>query len=216
MHSDPELLGLIALGEHVGTDDEVAHAHSCPDCAAELAELHRLAVLGRSVDSEIAMAIPSPDVWIKIREELGFTLPLEWSANAQAFPSSPTAKVAEAAGVSDRGLTAHAHLAPVASRWEEASGTAELATDERGRRVLQVDLHAHLPNSGVRQAWLIHRDDDKVRQTLGILDGRHGLWTIDQSIDLREFPMLDISQQRAGETEHSGQTIVRGQLILAG
>ena len=112
-------------------------------------------------------------------------------------------------------MTAHAQLAPVASAWSDASGRAEIATDERGRRVLQVDLHAHLPHSGVRQAWLIHRDDSSVRQVLGILDGPHGLWTIDQSIDLDEFPILDISQQGTGETEHSGQTIVRGQLILA-
>jgi hypothetical protein len=55
-----------------------------------------------------------------------------------------------------------------------------------------------------------------VRQTLGILDGPHGLWTIEHSIDLEEFGILDISQQGTGETEHSGHTIVRGELTLAG
>jgi len=111
-------------------------------------------------------------------------------------------------------LTAQAHLVPVDAIWSHASGKAAIATDEHGRRVLQVDLEADLPTSGVRQAWLIHRDDPTQRQTLGILDGPHGLWTIDHSIDLESYGILDISQQGAGEVEHSGQTIVRGDLAL--
>jgi hypothetical protein len=80
--------------------------------------------------------------------------------------------------------------------------------------VLQVALHADLPTSGVRQAWLIHRDDPTMRQTLGILDGRDGLWTVDHSVDLEQYAILDISQQEIGETEHSGKTLVRGELTL--
>jgi hypothetical protein len=110
--------------------------------------------------------------------------------------------------------TAHAELTPVEPSWSAASGVAEIATDEHGRRVLTVALQADLPTSGVRQAWLIHRDDPNVRQSLGILDGPHGLWTVEHSIDLQEYGILDISQQRTGETEHSGHTIVRGELTL--
>ena len=68
--------------------------------------------------------------------------------------------------------------------------------------------------SGLRHAWLVHRDDPTRRQALGILDGPYGVWTVDRSIDLEQYAIVDISQQGASETEHSGQTIVRGQLTL--
>ena len=200
MHSDPELLALLALGEREGTDDERAHAQSCPQCAAELSELSRVVVVGRHVGADPALAVPSPDVWARIRAELVLE-------EATLEPPAPL--------MSSQGLTAHARLTPVGAPWSSASGTAELAIDALGRRLLQVALSAELPTSGVRQAWLVHRDDPTVRQSVGILDGPHGLWTIERSIDLAEYPILDISQQGTGETEHSGQTIVRGQLALA-
>lgn len=246
MHTDPELLGLLALGEHVGSEDDRVHAQTCPECAGELSELHRLVTLGRSVGAETAMAIPSQNVWARIRDELGLEPTLEppMHRSMRLFPDtleSPTVvRTVEATPTAEPGskhprrsmlaivkaalagsshgsedeLTAHATLTPVEAFWSDASGTAEVATDEQGRRLLQVNLHADLPTSGVRQAWLVHRDDPTVRQTLGILDGRHGLWTIEQSIDLNKYAILDISQQATGETEHSGETIVRGELAL--
>jgi anti-sigma factor RsiW len=108
-----------------------------------------------------------------------------------------------------------ARLAPVRAAWSSASGEAELATDDLGRRLLQVSLHADLPSTGVRQAWLVHRDDPGQRQTLGVLDGRHGLWTVEHAIDLELYPILEISQQSIGSDGHSGQTIVRGELVPA-
>ena len=41
MHADPELLGLLALGEDVGTADDRDHVQSCPQCADEVSELRR-------------------------------------------------------------------------------------------------------------------------------------------------------------------------------
>lgn len=195
MHADPELLALLALGEHAGTEHERRHARSCPACASEVAELHRVATLGRGAGAETALSTPGRDVWARIRDELGLGPVVDGSGDE---------------------LTAHARLTPVGPVWSDASGQAELATDDRGRRILQVALQAQLPASGVRLAWLVHRDDPGVRQVLGILDGSHGLWTVDHSIDLQEYPILDISQQNPGEVAHSGQTIVRGEFALAG
>ena len=209
MHVDPELLGLLALGEEAGTEDDRAHLQSCPECAAELAELRRVVDLGRSVSTEPALVAPSPEVWARIRHELALDV-----TPAPPADSADLAAIPPDAARSGHELTAHARLVPVAASWSSASGTAELATDERGRRVLQVALYADLPTSGVRQAWLVHRDDPSLRQTLGILDGPHGLWTVEHSIDLEEYSVLDISQQNTGETEHSGQTIVRGEFTL--
>lgn len=219
MHTDSELLSLLALGEQVGSENERLHAETCPVCAGELSELRRLVTLGRSVEAETPLVVPSDTVWARIRDELD--LDVEPTVETPVHPRrTPLAliKAALAGGshASDNGQTAHATLTPVETYWSAASGTAELATDERGRRVLQVALHADLPTSGVRQAWLIHRDDPTLRQTLGILDGPHGLWTVAQSLDLEKYAILDISQQGTGETEHSGQTIVRGELALVG
>ncbi|HEY5788508.1 MAG TPA: hypothetical protein VIT65_27425 [Microlunatus sp.] len=113
-------------------------------------------------------------------------------------------------------LVAHATFAPVQAGWSSSSGEAVIATDALGRRILRVALDAELPSSGVRHAWLVHREDETRKQTLGILDGPYGVWTVDQSIDLEQYAILDISQQGASEIEHSGQTIVRGQLTVVG
>ena len=260
MHTDPELLSLLALGEHAGTEDDRMHAQTCPDCAGELSELHRLVTLGRSVGADTELVAPSADVWARIRQDLALEATVELPApepilapsdrtsrslttpdstaprsrapeskatDAKAPDSTPLrrarralltiikAAVAGSSHAFEDEPTAHARLTPVQPRWSDASGQAELATDEHGRRLLQVTLHADLPTSGLRQAWLVHRDDPEIRQSLGILDGPHGLWTIEHSIDLQTYAILEISQQGAGEVDHSGHTIVRGELALA-
>lgn len=196
MHTDPELLALLALGEATGTADDRDHVAACPVCAGELAELTRVVELARSA-ADLTLVDPAPHVWAAIRAELD-------------------ERPADARPVLVQDQRAHARLTPVLAPWSQASGEAELATDGHGRRLLQVSLLADLPSTGVRQAWLVHRDDPAQRQTLGILDGRHGLWTVEHAIDLTQYPILEISQQGIGTTEHSGQTIVRGELLPVG
>lgn len=198
MHTDPELLSLLALSEDTGDDESILHSQSCPTCAEELSQLQLVVTLGRSVRDEGPLVVPSGDVWSRISKELAL--------DPSLHPVTDNAVTRE--------LAAQAHLTPVDASWSQASGTAELHSDAQGRRVLQVALHADLPSSGVRQAWLIHRDDPTMRQTLGILDGVDGLWTVDHSVDLEQYAILDISQQEIGETEHSGHSLVRGELTL--
>lgn len=245
MHTDPELLSLLALGEEVGTDEDRSHVQTCPTCAEELSELHRLVTLGRGVGADSELTVPGPHVWNRIRAELALLPGLEpradesavvledhpesYAADRTSAASATTTPVsthprpsllavleAALAGQSrgSAGLVAHATLAPVQGAWSGASGEAVIATDQLGRRILQVALEPDLPYSGVRHAWLIHRDDPTLKQTLGILDGPYGVWTVDKSINLEQYAILDISQQRASETEHSGQTVVRGQLTV--
>lgn len=205
MHTDPELLSLLALGEEIGDDDGLQHARSCPTCSSELSELQLVVTLGRSVRDEEALIAPSAAVWARITRELALDPSLRPPADASPPSESP---------LSAHGVRAEAHLSPVDAPWSHASGTAHLSSDAQGRRILQVALHADLPTSGVRQAWLLHRDDPTQRQTLGILDGSDGLWTVDHSVDLEQYAILDISQQEIGETEHSGRSLVRGELTL--
>jgi hypothetical protein len=230
MHTDPELLSLLALGEPVGTDEDRVHVQTCPTCAGELSELRRLVALGRSVGAELT--VPDPRVWERIRDELALPPALEPRVS-ESFPladeaAAPTpagthpeqsllAVVAAALRGPVRGpaaRVAHAPLAPVGAGSSPASGEAVIATDELGRRILQVVLAADPPHAGVRHAWLVHRDDPTLKQPLGILDGPYGVWTVDRSIDLEQYATVDISQQGAHQTEHSGQTLVRGQLTL--
>ncbi len=226
MHADDELLSLLALGEQLGSEDDLSHVRTCPECADRLSELRRLVGVARSVDADTVMTAPDPQVWVRIRDELDLAPTLLPIANSA--PPTPrslpklrslldvitSALAADPSGASSGELVAHATLGPIDAGWSDAAGEAVLATDELGRRILQVALDAELPSSGVRQAWLVHRDVPTLKQTLGILDGAYGVWTVDQSIDLDEYAILDISQQGPSETEHSGRTIVRGQLTL--
>jgi hypothetical protein len=209
MHTDPELIALLALGEPVGTEHDHAHAQTCPVCADELTKLRQVVTLGRSVAEDDALIAPSSGVWARIRDELALDLSVEPPAEP---PLLPPQHAGSATAADD--LTARARLTPVHASWSRASGTATLSTDGQGRRVLEVALQAELPTSGVRQAWLVHRDDPAVRQSLGILDGLSGLWTVDHSVDLEQYPILDISQQGMGETEHSGDSLVQGRFTL--
>ena len=215
MHTDPELLSLLALGEQVGTDDDRLHVQTCPICADEVSQLHQLVALARSVGPDSALALPSPRVWDRIQAELA--LPPAAESPTPEPPQSLLTAVAAALGGSSRvsgALVAHATLVPVQAGTPTTSGEAVIATDELGRRILQVTLEAPLPTAGLRHAWLVHRQDSTRRQALGILDGRYGVWTVDRSIDLEQYAIVDISEQGTGETEHSGQTLVRGQLTL--
>lgn len=73
MHTNPETLALLALGEDVATVDERQHVVACPDCSHELLELERLTDLGRTAGEESGLTRPSPQVWDQVRAELGFT-----------------------------------------------------------------------------------------------------------------------------------------------
>lgn len=237
MHTDPELLSLLALGEEVGTEEDRLHAQTCPTCAGELSDLRRLVILGRGVGTDTdlpELTVPHPRVWARIREELTLrqepesldpaassAAPTSGAATRESVSKSPPQSLlalmeAALAGPShgSAALVARATLAPAQAGWSDSSGEALIATDELGRQILQVALDAELPYSGVRHAWLVHREDETRKQPLGILDGPYGVWTVDQSIDLEQYAIIDISQQGASETEHSGQTIVRGQLTL--
>lgn len=75
MHTNPEVLALLALGEDVGTTAEGQHVLTCPVCSEEVAELARIADVGRSSQASDALSAPSPEVWRRISAELGFEAP---------------------------------------------------------------------------------------------------------------------------------------------
>lgn len=63
---------MLALGERVGTPFDETHVLHCQRCRAELSDLERLTEAGRSTTAEHVLEGPDPQVWLRIRAELGF------------------------------------------------------------------------------------------------------------------------------------------------
>jgi hypothetical protein len=76
MHPSPDVLALLALGEEAGTPAERDHIGTCAQCQAEVSELARAVVAGRSGRTgESGLVTPPEQVWTAIRAELGFDPP---------------------------------------------------------------------------------------------------------------------------------------------
>lgn len=73
MHTSPDVLALMALGEVAGSPAEQDHATVCRDCSQEVAELARIAGVGRAATDADALQTPSPQVWERISAELGLS-----------------------------------------------------------------------------------------------------------------------------------------------
>ncbi len=97
MHTDPEVLALLALGEDdAASDAERMHVAECVACQQEVAELAHLAGVGRSAGGTSALVAPSPEVWSRITAELGFAArPVSDPAplNGSTVPSSPATAI---------------------------------------------------------------------------------------------------------------------------
>ncbi len=69
-HVDPDILALLALGEHVESPDDRAHLESCEECRGELTELEYAALVARSSIHAGEFIDPPDRVWSRISEEL--------------------------------------------------------------------------------------------------------------------------------------------------
>ena len=73
MHTNPEVLALVALGEReAATSEDLDHIAHCPSCERELSELGHLSQVGRTISDHFTLETPSPAVWNRIRVQLGF------------------------------------------------------------------------------------------------------------------------------------------------
>lgn len=93
-----------------------------------------------------------------------------------------------------------------------AHGTAELEREPDGSERVRVELDADLADDGFREVWLL-TEDGSALVSLGVLDGRSGSFAVPADIDTGQFSVVDVSQEPTdGGAEHSGDSIVRGQL----
>ena len=73
MHTDPEVLALVALGERdAATPEELDHIAHCDSCGRDVDELEHLTPVGRTISDHFTLETPSPEVWNRIRDQLGF------------------------------------------------------------------------------------------------------------------------------------------------
>lgn len=242
-HNDPELLAMMAMGDDDVPVSASEHLADCAECRAELASLRRVADLGRSGGPDDSLGAPRPIVWTRIRSELGLaadavapvtsddateaaarTLPHHreyarrhlWIAVAAA--AAAVAAIAGGLAVTQPGsrqetlATARLDAFP---DWEGASGEASVATAPDGSRDISVRVDATTAADGeYREVWLL-TDDSTGLISLGVLDGDTGRFTVPDGVELTEFPVIDVSQERLdGDPAHSGDSIVRGSLEL--
>jgi hypothetical protein len=143
MHTNPEVLALLALGEDVGTTSEAQHALTCPVCSEEVAEMARIADVGRSSRASDALAAPSPDVWRRISAELGFDAPGDVLVAAPA-DRRPTSGDSASLNTASQD-TASQDTAPVGKlRSGRGSGDSEAARVSGLRRFAALALAAAL------------------------------------------------------------------------
>lgn len=72
MHTNPEVLALVALGERAAASpQDLEHIDHCESCRREVTELGHLSEVGRSISDHFTLEAPSPDVWVRIKDQLG-------------------------------------------------------------------------------------------------------------------------------------------------
>jgi hypothetical protein len=72
MHTNPEVLALVALGEReAATSEDLDHIAHCRSCEQEVSELGHLSQVGRTISDHFTLETPSPAVWDRIRDQLG-------------------------------------------------------------------------------------------------------------------------------------------------
>jgi anti-sigma-K factor RskA len=198
-HLNPDRLADRALG----TDDpltaaEEKHLDSCAECRDELAELSRIAELGRNPEHVAHHLVPTEAMWQSIQVQLASQTPAATEAAAtedaaESAPSSPTVTelprrtprprrwllVAAAAVV---GLIIGAGVTTVAvqDRVEVTSSAALEAlpgqtgqgtaelVSDRGQPELRVQIDAPPTPDRYREVWLINTDGQRM-YTLGVL-----------------------------------------------
>ena len=234
LHCDPDVLALLALGESVGSRDEVTHLASCAHCQSELDQLRAVVAASRSVQPADRPAEPPARVWQKVADELGLGdaapptgAPVPLIAVARRGPSwrvlAITSVAAALIGVlatlgAVRLFSGGSAASPVVARASLAalprhsgSGTATVV-GSGARRALDVDVSGLGPINGYYEVWLLDADGKKL-VSLGLLRGEHGRFALPPGVNISTYPVVDVSIEPAdGNPAHSGNSVVRGRL----
>jgi hypothetical protein len=139
------------------------------------------------------------------------TVPAWWLAAAAVVGMAVGGGVLWAVQSPDGGerTLASTELAPLPDF--SGSGEAVLTETGDGLRRLDVTVSGAAP-AGLREVWLLAPDATRM-YSIGILDGDRGTFDVPDAIDLREFPVVDVSDEPLdGNPAHSGVSVVRGSI----
>jgi anti-sigma-K factor RskA len=236
-HVDPDTLALLALGEKVADDDSRAHLAACAECAADLNALQRAATAGRSTFDAGELVEPAPRVWDRIVDELGMAEPAELAPEPAPRPvvelqprrirwARTAAVAASIAVVAAVGIGVWQWATPGTPKstvvatatldafpgWPDATGEAVVRELDDGQRTVRVTVDAGDVGDRFTEVWLISSDGKRL-VSLGTLSGSRGTLPIPSGVDLSVYDLVDVSAEPYdGDPEHSGDSILRGQL----
>ncbi len=236
MHTNPEVLTQLALGEPAGDPGDRAHLAECPVCTAELDELSRVVSTARTSNPDDRLVTPDPRVWEKIQAEIAAVD----STNLAAVRIEPVSRaranrrlttfvlVAAVALVAGVGLglgigrvnqvvqaqSAVTHLNGLPT-FPGAEGTAQFDRTDNGERTLIVQVTLPRPVNGPLEVWL--SDDVSEHMTsMGYLSDGEGTFPVPADFNLAASPVLDVSLEPSTDPDpddHSGVSVVRGRVV---
>jgi len=229
MHTNPDLLALLALGEDVGAEEDLVHISDCPACRGELAALTAAAGTGRRTSELDVLVAPRPEVWQRISRQLDFSGsgPLDDPATAP----EPQAGTRSTAPTSAKPRRLRAGALALAAALALAVGAGVGANLDRvlpGRQeVASVQLNALPSWTGSQGRATVEQDRDGNRTlvvemsspepatgprevwltnsqadpmiAMGYLKEGTGRFPIPPDVDLTEYQLVDISQEPPGD-----------------
>ncbi|KUG52824.1 hypothetical protein AVL62_14735 [Serinicoccus chungangensis] len=178
---------------------------------------------------------PGPAVWERIRAEVAGEdqlasrrrargagarrrpgrWPLLAAAAAGALVAWVGTQVVGAGQQDEEIVVADATLQDLPEAGETVDGSAEVISVD-GERRLRVQLD-ELPDtgSGYLEVWLL-RPDVSGLVTVGVISGTTAEFSLPATVDLEEYPVVDISREQVdGDPSHGGESLVRGELQTA-
>ena len=103
MHTNPDLLALLALGEDVAAEEDLVHIANCPDCRSELDAFSAAAGTARRTTERDVLVAPRAEVWQQISRELHLSSAPAATAATAATPPAEPATTAVRSTTSDPG-----------------------------------------------------------------------------------------------------------------
>lgn len=236
MHTTPDVLTLLALGELAGDAGDRDHLAECPVCTAELDELSRVVHTARTADPDDRLVTPGPKVWAGIQAAIADAHPRSPSAALSRAPEPSrtprrlatfvlVAAVALVAGVGlglgisrvnevNQAAAAVTHLNALPP-FPGAEGTARFSQAENGDRTLIVQVSLPRPADGSLEVWLSDELSEHMT-SMGYLTDGQGTFTVPKDMNVAATPVLDVSIEPTADpqpNDHSGVSVVRGRLV---
>ena len=141
--------------------------------------------------------------------------PLLAAAAAGALVAWVGTQVVGAGAPRDEIVVADAALSDLPEAGATVDGTAEVVSVD-GERRLRVQLD-ELPDTGegYLEVWLL-RPDVSGLVTVGVIADTTAEFSLPATVDLQEYPVVDISREQLdGDPSHGGTSLVRGELHTA-